>query len=316
MSTNYIIYALTIVGFFTLYTALLHLFRKDTKKERIKKTAADAFYDAAEDKGTSPLALFCHSMVLLTGVNSNNKKDLVMELARCGFQSPNAVHYFLFFKRIIQPIILLIGTYLLIKTLMGTEVKGGQKTMRMGLGGLLVLIGLFGSHLYATNGKQKRRKKLIRSFPEVLDLLLVCIESGLGLDAALSRVCGELGRAHPDFAKELDRTRIELTVMSDRGQALQNFSDRTQIVPVKALVASLIQTEKFGTSLVETLRVLSEDQRIARLMDAENRAARIPVLITIPLIFCILPAFMLIILGPPIIRITEQGGVFGENKDK
>ncbi|MGE3714787.1 MAG: type II secretion system F family protein [Alphaproteobacteria bacterium] len=311
MSANYIIYTLTVVGFFTVYMALLHIFRKDTKRELIKKTAADAFYISDEEKKIPLLASFCHKAVLLTGVDGNKQKDVIAELTRAGLQSPHAVHYYLFFKRIVQPILLILGSIILIKALMGSVAEGSSRTMRMVLGGLLVAIGIFGAKLYITNCRQKRQKKLIRSFPEALDLLLVCIESGLGLDAALTRVCGELHRAHPEFSNELNRTRIELTVMSDRSQALQNLAERTQILPIKALVASLIQTEKFGTSLLETLRVLSEDQRVSRLLNAENRAARIPVLITIPLIFCILPAFIIVILGPPIVRVIEQGGLFG-----
>lgn len=315
MNTEYIIYALMAVGFFTIYTALLHIFRKDTKKELIKKTAADVFYQQDDDVSMPAFAAFCHRLVFLTGVNSKKQKELGLKLVQAGAESPHAIHYFLFFRRIVQPLILVLGTYILISTVLSAEVQGQSKTLRYLLAVILLVIGMFGSNLYLKNGTQKRQKAITRSFPEGLDLLLVCIESGLGLDAALTRVCGELDKTHPQLAAELDKTRIELTVLSDRSQALQNLADRTGILPIKALVASLIQTEKFGTSLVETLRVLSEDQRIARLMDAENRAARIPVLITIPLIFCIMPAFMIIILGPPFIRVAEQGGIMG-NADK
>lgn len=290
--------------------ALLHLFRKDIKKERIRKTAADVFYNT-EDAGTPPLAALCQGILLLTGVNVKNQKEVTTELVQAGLQSPYATHYYLFIKRIIQPIILVVGTFILLKALMWHQWTGSEKAMGMIVGLVMVVFGMFGTKLYVTNSRQKRQKQLIRSFPEALDLMLVCIESGLGLDAALTRVCSELHRAHPEFSQELDKTRIELTVMSDRAQALQNLAIRTQILPIKALVASLIQTEKFGTSLLETLRVLSEDQRVSRLLNAENRAAKIPVLITIPLIFCILPAFAIIILGPPIVRVIEQGGIFG-----
>ncbi len=316
MNADYIIYALIAVGIFTIYMALVHLLRKDKQKSRIQRTAADAFYAMETEERTPAFAVFCQAMVALTGVNVNDQKPLVLSLAQAGKNSPYAVHYFLFFKRIMQPVLLVLGTYLFLQALMTPELAGSKKALNFMVSLLLMAIGLFGSSLYLNNSKQRRQAILLRSFPEGLDLLLVCIESGLGLDAALGRVCAEMHSSHPVLAQELERTRIELTVMSDRSVALQNLAERAQIVPFKSLVASLIQTEKFGTSLVETLRVLSEDQRITRLLNAENRAARIPVLITIPLILCILPAFMIIILGPPIVKVIEQGGLFGSATSK
>ena len=134
----------------------------------------------------------------------------------------------------------------------------------------------------------------------------MCIEAGLGLDAAFNRVCKELREMHPEVIAELDRTRLELTMLGDRVVALQNLAERTGTISFRTLVSSLIQTEKFGTSLVDTLRVLSEEQRITRLYSAEQKAARIPVLITIPLILFIMPAFIMIILGPPIVKTMNQ----------
>ena len=147
----------------------------------------------------------------------------------------------------------------------------------------------------------------------MLDLMLVCIESGLGLDAALNRVCKEMRSMYPPLVAELDRTRLELTMLGDRVIALQNLADRTEITPFRTLVSSLIQTEKFGTSLVETLRVLAEEIRTTRLFSAEQKAARIPVLITIPLILCILPAFIMIIIAPPLVKVMSNGGIFGDS---
>lgn len=311
MTTEYIIYALMVVAFFTVYMALVHLFRRDSKKSRIQRTAADAFYEAQEEKKTPELASFCAAAVALTGVDVKNQKELQVTLSQAGINSPYAAHYFLFFKRILQPVILVLGVYFFIKGVTSVGLPGSKKASFLLIGAFCALIGMFGAQLYVSNARQKRQKKLLRSFPEGLDLLLVCIESGLGLDAALGRVCAELSSAHPELGQELERTRIELTMMSDRAQALQNLAERTQILPFKSLVAALIQTEKFGTSLLETLRVLSEDQRVTRLLNAENKAAKIPVLITIPLIFCIMPSFMIIILGPPIVRVIEMGGIMG-----
>lgn len=309
---QYIIYAVIVVGVFTAYMAVVNIFRSDRMKTRVK-TATDGLYqEIEEEESTPPFALFCESILKVIGINVRAQKDLTMMLAQAGITNPHGVTYYLFFKRIVQPILLLLGLALFMKAILFSVGTGlSTKLFRLLVAVMLLGAGVYGANMYVSNRKQHRQHQLLKSFPEVLDLLLVCIESGLGLDAALMRTCREMQNTHPDIAGELERTRMELTMLSDRVQALQNLADRTEIVPFKSLVSALIQTEKFGTSLVDTLRVLSEDQRVARLLNAENKAARIPVLITIPLIVCILPAFIMIILGPPIIRVVQNGGIFG-----
>lgn len=314
MNMGYFSYAIIAVGIFTAYMAVVHLFRRDRTKERLQTSLGDAYI--SEDEGAPPLlASLCSGLLSMLGVDVDQQKDTALTLQRAGIASPHAVSYYLCFQRIVQPILVIIGIFMLFNLFTGTAAtsKLGKLFMFM-VAALVIAIGCFGTRLYVANCKQRRQKLLLYSFPEVLDLLLVCIESGLGLDAALSRVCNEMRETHPDVVAELDRTRIELTVMSDRTQALQNLGERTDIVPFRSLVSSLVQTEKFGTSLLDTLRVLSDDMRTTRLMNAENRAARIPVLITIPLILCMLPAFIMIILGPPIVRVIEQGGIFGTSQ--
>jgi tight adherence protein C len=315
MSSDYIVYALIAVGIFTAYMAVVHIFRRDRLRERLQMAAGDA-YGMDDDEPEPVSAIFCENVLALLGVDIRNQKELSVQLAQAGVRSPHAVAYFLFFKRIVQPVLLVIGGLLFLKVLLSTGLPMLAKLLNFSLALLLLVTGLFGANLYVTNRRQRRQQLLLRSFPEALDLLLVCIESGLGLDAALARVTAELKKSHPEVTYELDRTRIELSVLPDRTQALQNLAERSGIVAFKSLVAALIQTEKFGTSLVDTLRVLSEDQRTNRLLNAETRAARIPVLITIPLILCILPAFIMIILGPPVIRVMEKGGIFGSATPK
>jgi tight adherence protein C len=169
------------------------------------------------------------------------------------------------------------------------------------------VLALFGPRLYLQNLIDKRKKRLHRALPDTLDLLLICVESGLALDASLQRVCSELGRAYPEITAELNRTRLELTLLNDRTRALMNLGERTGMPAFRALISSLIQSERFGTSLSDTLRVLSEEFRLQRLADAEVKAARLPVMMTIPLIFLLMPAFFLIVLGPAIVRIVHDG---------
>ena len=155
------------------------------------------------------------------------------------------------------------------------------------------------------NAKEKRHKILTQSFPDALDLLLICVESGLALDAALARVCRELKYVHPMITEELNRARIELTLLNDRSKALQNLADRTDLMAFKSLVAALLQSEKFGTSLVETLRVLSDDYRQTRMMMAEEKAAKLDAKITMVTIPFMLIALFVMILSPAIIQFNH-----------
>lgn len=260
-----------------------------------------AFLNESDEK--SGLASFGESILAMTGNVEEKRKDMQLRFIQAGIYSPNAVGTYYAFRVLAVPFGLLLS-YILF-----TGHAEGMMKLLSQLAGVAVLVfAWFGPSIYITNSKQKRQKTLQRSFPDTLDLILVCVESGLALDAALARVCRELGRAHPEITKELNRTRMELTLLSDRSIALQNLAERTDMVAFRSLVAALMQTEKFGTSLTETLRVLSDDYRHTRLMAAENKAGRLPAMMTIPMILLMMPAFVMIILGPAIISVMEAIG--------
>lgn len=261
-----------------------------------------AFLNENDEK--SGLASFGESILAATGGNVDEKrKDMQLRFIQAGIYSPNAVGTYYAFRFLAVPFGLLIA-YIMFTS----HAEGMMKLMSQFAGVAVLVLAWFGPSIYISNSKQKRQKTLQRSFPDTLDLILVCVESGLALDAALARVCRELGRAHPEITKELNRTRMELTLLSDRSIALQNLAERTDMVAFRSLVAALMQTEKFGTSLTETLRVLSDDYRHTRLMAAEDKAGRLPALMTIPMILLMMPAFVMIILGPAIISVMAAIG--------
>ena len=193
--------------------------------------------------------------------------------------------------------------FLIIAVILVLTVADNNKKLHYAVAVILVVLAFFGADMYIQNERTKREKILQRSFPDALDLLLVCVESGLALDGALSRVCKELGRARPEITQELNRTRLELTLLNNRPQALTNLAERTDMMAFRSLSMTLLQSERFGTSLTDTLRVLSEDYRNTRLMIAEDKAGRLPVMMTVPLIVLMMPALFLIILGPAIIKV-------------
>ena len=134
--------------------------------------------------------------------------------------------------------------------------------------------------------------------PDALDLLVICAEAGLTVDAAFNRVARELGKAYPELGDEFALTSIELGFLTDRRMAFENLANRINLDAIRGVVTTMIQTEKYGTPLASALRVLSAEFRNERMMRAEEKAARLPAIMTIPLILFILPVLFIVILGP------------------
>jgi len=152
---------------------------------------------------------------------------------------------------------------------------------------------------------KKRQHKIRLGLPDALDLLVVSVEAGLGLDQAIQRVGTELNFAHPDLSEELRLINLELRAGKARVDALRNFADRTGVDDVQSLVAMLVQTDKFGTSVAQSLRVHSDTVRTKRRQRAEEAAAKTGVKMVFPLVFCIFPAIWVVTIGPAVIKFIE-----------
>ena len=162
----------------------------------------------------------------------------------------------------------------------------------------LVVAGYKGPETYLKNKSKKRTDAIRKGLPDALDLLVICAEAGLTVDAAFNRVAKELGRAYPELGDEFQLTAIELSFLTERRQAFENFAYRVDLDAVKGVVTTMIQTERYGTPLASALRVLSAEFRNERMMRAEEKAARLPAIMTVPLILFILPVLFIVILGP------------------
>lgn len=154
-----------------------------------------------------------------------------------------------------------------------------------------------------------RQRDLRIAFPDALDLLVVCVESGLGLAAALQRVGDELAVSHPDLSIELSLVNAEMRAGVERTQALRNLADRTGLDDIRGLAALLMQTMRFGTSVADALRVYSEEFRDKRMQAAEEQAAKIGTKMIFPLVTCLFPSFFLVAIGPAVLRLID---VFGQ----
>jgi tight adherence protein C len=160
--------------------------------------------------------------------------------------------------------------------------------------------------MWLKNKVTKRSHAIRKGLPDALDLLVICAEAGLTVDAAFGRVAKELGKAYPELGDEFGLTAIELGFLNERRQAFENLAARVDLEAIRGVVTTMIQTEKYGTPLASALRVLSAEFRNERMMRAEEKAARLPAIMTIPLILFILPTLFIVILGPASCSINDS----------
>jgi tight adherence protein C len=200
------------------------------------------------------------------------------------------------FSRIVLPILFGggMGIYLFVFDGLGdwTTFK------RFGLFAGATILGYKAADIYVENLITKRTDEIRKGLPDALDLMIICAEAGLTVDTAFNRVAKELGRGYPELGDEFALTAIELGFLTERRMAFENLAYRVNLDAVKGVVTTMIQTEKYGTPLASALRVLSAEFRNDRMMRAEEKAARLPAIMTIPLILFILPTLFIVILGP------------------
>lgn len=171
---------------------------------------------------------------------------------------------------------------------------------------VILALGFFFPDFVVRRQKKARLQRLGRSLPDGLDLLVICAEAGLSLDAALKRVADEFITVVPELSEELLLTSVELNFLPDRRQALANLGNRVELPAFRGVVATLIQTEKYGTPLAQALRALASEFREHRLLAAEEKAARLPAILTVPMIIFILPALFVILAAPAFIQVSEK----------
>ncbi|MDB5673308.1 MAG: type secretion system family protein [Sphingomonas bacterium] len=176
---------------------------------------------------------------------------------------------------------------------------------RYGLVAITFILSYKAPDLFLNNKIKKRSDAIRKGLPDALDLLVICAEAGLTVDAAFHRVARELGKAYPELGDEFTLTAIELGFLSERRAAFENLAMRVKLDAVKGVVTTMVQTEKYGTPLASALRVLSAEFRNERMMRAEEKAARLPAIMTIPLILFILPTLFVVILGPAACSISD-----------
>ena len=230
---------------------------------------------------------------------------VVDKLAQAGFRGPRPVSTFYFF-RFIMPFACAAVAAFYLYVINGFGLLPIQKVCVCV--GFLAL-GYYAPNVYITNIAQKRRESIVAAFPDSLDLLLICVESGMSIEAAIQKVGSEVGASSMELAEELSLLTAELSYLPDRRQAYENLARRTNHPGIKSVATAMIQAERYGTPLGTALRVMAKENRELRLSAAEKKAAALPAQLTVPMIMFFLPVLFLMILGPAIMSIMD---VFGK----
>lgn len=226
---------------------------------------------------------------------------VVDKLAQAGFRGPKPVSTFYFF-RFVMPFAfaLLAAIYLF-----GVNGFGLQMVQKVAICVGALTVGYYAPNLYIENAAQKRRESIVAAFPDALDLLLICVESGMSIEAAIQKVSGEVGTSSMELAEELSLLTAELSYLPDRRLAYEGLARRTNHPGIKSVATAMIQAERYGTPLGAALRVMAKENRELRLSAAEKKAASLPPKLTVPMIVFFLPVLFIVILGPAILKISD-----------
>lgn len=224
------------------------------------------------------------------------------KLMQAGHRGQGPYVAFLFF-RLVVPIVTFLAALLYVFVLNDL----GQPTIvRLLLALFAAYVGLQLPMLFLKNQITRRQTSIRRAFPDALDLMLICVESGMSIEVAFKRVSGEIGTQSVPLAEELTLTTAELSYLQDRRLAYENLAKRTDLDGVRAVCMALIQSERYGTPLANTLRVMAQENRDMRMSEAEKKAAALPPKLTVPMIVFFLPCLFVVIMGPAAIRLMSN----------
>ena len=300
-----------ILAFATIATLGLPLAERDGLGQRLKSVAArredlrakhhaalNAKRGALRVEPTSYMKNTLERFKLTSLLESENSKD---KLARAGFRGQAPLIAFMFFRFVMPPVVFLVMIfYLFVLTHLHYSLMIKLSAAFAG-----ALVGFYLPDLWVTNTTTRRQQSIMRAFPDALDLMLICVESGMSIESSFTKVAAEIGTQSAELAEELALTTAELSYLPERRQAFDNLAKRCGHQGVRAVATALNQAEKYGTPLGQALRVTANENREMRMQEAERKAASLPAKLTVPMILFFLPCLFIVILGPAIIQIRH-----------
>ncbi|HKJ75369.1 MAG TPA: type II secretion system F family protein [Alphaproteobacteria bacterium] len=309
---DYVTLLAGVTAFFTVFAVWNTAIARDPMRSRIKaladrREAMRAGFVAPQrrerrtqrEKSVGIMRQVVKRMNLM---RSQSSQKIVQKLAEAGWRSKDAVVVYLFFKLILPVIVGVAATIILF----GVQMFDLQPLTRTAAAIGTIILAAMAPDILIKNTTSKRQAEIRKALPDALDLLVICAEAGLTIDASLSKVAREMARSCDEIADEFSLTAVELGFLTNRRQALENLARRVPVSALRGVVTTLIQTERYGTPLSQSLRVLSAEFRNERLMRAEEKAARLPAILTVPLICFILPALFIVLIGPAILKVMDN----------
>lgn len=240
-------------------------------------------------------------------MKSTQADKIKTNLARAGRRTNDALVRYLFMKVALPFGFGAIALFLVY----GLDFAAMEDTHKLIATLVAVIVGAYFPDLMIKNAATKRQKEIRKSLPDALDLMVICAEAGLSMDATLMRVADEMATAAPEMSDEFSLTSLELGFLPERQKALDNMANRCNLQAVRGMVNTMMQAERYGTPLAHSLRVLSQESRDERMMRAEEKAARLPALLTVPMIVFILPPLFIVLLGPAVLSVMDNfSGVY------
>jgi tight adherence protein C len=314
LERDFLVMALSAVSSFaTIVTLALPWLQKNQLEDRMKavgerraelRRKQQEAFAAAGRRGqlrSTPVGFMKHTVDNLKLEKLLESPGMKEKLARAGYRGQGPLVAFMFFRFLMPPAVFVLA----LVYLFAISDLEWSFTMK-----ILACIGaaLFGYYLpdlYVSNRAAKRRESIMKAFPDSLDLLLICVESGMSIEAAFNRVASEVGTQSAELAEEMGLTTAELSYLPDRKMAFDNLAARCGHSGVKAVAAALNQSEKYGTPMGQALRVTAQENREMRMQEAERKAAALPAKLTVPMIVFFLPCLFVVILGPAAIRVMN-----------
>lgn len=305
-----------IAVFATVLTVSSMLFQRDRLAARIKSVALEREKIRAHERAR--LAADANRVSLRNDARPfmqqvverfNLKKALadektVAKLRTAGYRGQAPLVVFLF-ARLVLPLIFFAAAAFY---LFAFDVVDQPPMIKFAIAIAVAYVGFYAPNLYVSNVVSKRQRSIRRAWPDALDLLLICVESGMSAEAAFRRVSEEIGTQSVELAEELTLTTAELSYLQERRQAYENLATRTGLEQVKSVMTSLIQAERYGTPIGQSLRVLAQESRDQRMTAAEKKAAALPPKLTVPMILFFLPVLFGVIIGPAAIQVIHAQG--------
>ena len=310
---NMIIALASLGGFASVCVMLLPFMRRDPRASRLKQVAQrrqelshqqrhEIAQKSARQRPSTRVNLMKKLMERLQLQNMIASPDLKQKLGAAGYHDHSSVIKFVF-ARLAAVIIFPLFTFIVVTFGENVDMSIPARLAATIAAGV---VGFYLPGILVKNMGQKRQAVMTASFPDTLDLLVICVEAGLSIEAAFSRVTEEIAENSPVLSQELGLTSAELAFLGDRAKAYNNFSHRTGIAAVRSLATTLIQSEKYGTPVGQALQVLAQENRDDRMAKAEKKAGSLPAKLTVPMIVFFLPVLFLVIIGPAIIQMMAM----------